>query len=168
MNLATAALQIFDIRKAVAGFQAAIRCSSDDEISKMAKEQLANLKKATLDTTPFKSMEAYLANADLFENAYDFLEKKQFKQSAELFRRVLAEFPTHVAAHGNLGLALAGLGQRSDALANLDRALELDPEYGPALGNRRIVAAMCEGEPLIPDQMATVRFYEEKRRMELD
>ena len=72
--------------------------------------------------------------------------------------------PKHVQSYGNLALAYAGLGRRGDALACFDRALELDPDYEPAILNRRITAEMREGQPFIPDSVRQVEFYADRLR----
>lgn len=47
-----------------------------------------------------------------------------------------------------MGLCLARLGFKAQALAELDRALEIDPKYGLAVTNRVVVGSMEEGTPL--------------------
>lgn len=47
-----------------------------------------------------------------------------------------------------MGLCLAKLGEKAEALAELDRALKINPEYEPALSNRKVVEQMTEGQPL--------------------
>jgi hypothetical protein len=45
-------------------------------------------------------------------------------------------------------LCLAALGYKSQSLAELDRALAIDPQYEPASTNRVLVEQMKEGIPL--------------------
>jgi len=49
-----------------------------------------------------------------------------------------------------MGLCYAHQGQKAKALAELDRALELDPQYHIARTNRKMVESMVEGRPLDP------------------
>ncbi|MFW3460226.1 tetratricopeptide repeat protein [Streptomyces microflavus] len=44
--------------------------------------------------------------------------------------------PDYAWAHGSRALALEALGRLTEARADLDRALELDPEYGWARTQR--------------------------------
>jgi tetratricopeptide (TPR) repeat protein len=53
-----------------------------------------------------------------------------------LYRSLLAERPAHVRARNNLALLLDAAGNHQGALAELDRALELEPENGTLLVNR--------------------------------
>lgn len=65
--------------------------------------------------------------------------------------------------YGNLGLAYAGLGNRQKALECLDKAIELDPEYEPALVNRLVVESLAEGEALPYGGAREVSYYSEFR-----
>ncbi len=51
-----------------------------------------------------------------------------------------------VPAHTQLGLVLLDRGGNQDALRSLDRAIELDPEYHRAYGNRSLSHSRA-GEP---------------------
>jgi len=150
-NLGNAAMKTGDVPKAVASFRAAQRYSrADGGLAEMARDQLRFLEEITLKGSPFKSLDAYVANAKLFEAAFQCLKDSKFDQAAQMFERIINENPRHVQSHGNLALAYAGLGRKAAALESLARALQLDPEYEPALANRGLIAAMREGEPSIP------------------
>jgi tetratricopeptide (TPR) repeat protein len=163
-NLANAARGALDIPKAVAAYRAAVRYSQDDGIAELARKELQRLEEILLKATPFPSLDAYLANARLFDRAFECLSRRQFDQATGLFQRVLSDNPRHVQSHGNLALAYAGLGRRADAIACFDRALELDPDYEPAILNRRITLNMREGEPFIPDAIESVEYYTDRVR----
>ncbi len=163
-NLANAARQAMDIPKAVVAYRAAVRYSQADGIAEMARKELQWLEDTLLKTTRFPSLDAYLANARLFDRAFECLKRREFSQAAELFQRVRSEHPSHVQSHGNLALAYAGLGRRADALACFDRALELDPDYEPAILNRRLTLKMREGAPFIPDSIKSVEYYADRVR----
>jgi hypothetical protein len=166
-NLGNTARQSFDIPKAVAAYRKAERYSQDEDgIAAMARKELEFLEKMLLKTTSFTSLDAYVANAQLFDDAFECLQEQQFEQAIKLFQRVLSENPGHVQSYGNMALAHAGLGQKSAALACLERALELDPGYQPARDNLRVIAQMQEGEPNIPGGILEVEFYADKLRKE--
>ncbi len=166
-NLGAAAMKAGDANKAVAGYRAAVRYSQKGgDIAEMAQEQLRFLEKALLEHSSFPTMEAYLANAKLFDEAYVRLSNQDFEKAAEMFNCVLSENPTHVQSFGNLALAYAGLGRRADAMECFDRALALDPKYEPAIVNRRVVARMREGEPFVPAGIQETYYYLEKLKRE--
>ena len=64
----------------------------------------------------------------------------------------------------NLGLAYAALADRETALLHLNRAIELDPSYAPAIDNRRAVQALLPGEKLQLDGIREIDFYADKLR----
>jgi tetratricopeptide (TPR) repeat protein len=166
-NLGAAAMKAGDANKAVRAYRAAARYSrGDDGIAEMAQKELRFLEKALLEHSSFPTMDAYLANAKLFDEAYVRLANQDFETAAEMFNRVLSENPTHVQSFGNLALAYAGLGRRADAMECFDRALALDPKYEPAIGNRRVIAQMREGEPFVPDGIKETYYYLEKLKRE--
>jgi len=93
------------------------------------------------------SVDAFLKSSDDFAKAYECMERREWEMAATLFKAVLRVNPGSVPAHGNLGLCHAQLGRKADALAEIDKALELDPGYEPARINRRMVVKMVEGTP---------------------
>jgi tetratricopeptide (TPR) repeat protein len=62
-----------------------------------------------------------------------------WRDSVTLWNDVLDRYPDTPLALNNRGLAWAERGDRAAALADLDRALQLDPRYADALGNRGVV-----------------------------
>ena len=86
------------------------------------------------------------------------------RASHDLFKRVLNENPDHVQSYGNMALAYAGLGNRSEAMACFEHAVELDPNYQPALDNRAVIEQMRDGEPFVPGIIREVEFYADRVR----
>jgi len=93
-------------------------------------------------------LDTYLEGHDGFNRAFGLMEKGDWTGALAGFRACAAIVERHAPTHGNMGLCLAQLGHKADALAALDRALEVDPTYGPALQNRRKVEQMEAGQPL--------------------
>jgi tetratricopeptide (TPR) repeat protein len=164
-NLGNAARLSCDIPKAVAAYHMAERYSDgEDGIAELARKELRALEEILTRTSPFQNLDQYLANAELYAEAFQSLMDRQFEQAIDLFKRVLNENPDHVQSYGNMALAYAGLGNRSEAMACFERALELDPDYEPALDNRRVIAQMRDGEPFVPDITREVEFYADRFR----
>jgi tetratricopeptide (TPR) repeat protein len=57
-------------------------------------------------------------------------------EAKQLYRQVLATHPAHVRARNNLALLLDAEGNHEAALAELDRAIDVEPESGTLLVNR--------------------------------
>lgn len=58
------------------------------------------------------------------------------EEARALYRQLLAQFPANLKARNNLALLLDAAGDHAGALAELDRALDLDPDHGTLLVNR--------------------------------
>ena len=54
---------------------------------------------------------------------------------------------SHVQSYGNLGVCYSYIGKKQLALDALDKAIELDPNYEPAIQNRKVFALQEEGKP---------------------
>ena len=63
-----------------------------------------------------------------------------------------------------MGICYGQLGQKALALRSFDTALELDPQYEPAIVNRAVVAALQEGEKLPQGKVETIEYYKEYAR----
>jgi tetratricopeptide (TPR) repeat protein len=113
------------------------------------------------------SLDTYLQANSLFREAYGHLERQEWKEAVEGFREVLKLDKKCVQAHGNMGMCLGALGRKAEALEELDRALELDPDYEPAIRNRRIMEGTEEGKPLRDFAYANTEYYKEKILREL-
>jgi tetratricopeptide (TPR) repeat protein len=166
-NLGTSARLACDIPKAVKALRAALRyAQADGEIAEMTRKELQFLETTVRKTSSFPNLDAYVANAKLFDEAFERLNARDFEKAVQLFRRVLIDNPSHVQSFGNLALAYAGLGQRSTAMECFERALALDPKYEPAITNRRVIARMREGEPFLPEAIQETHYYQERLNRE--
>ncbi len=65
----------------------------------------------------------------------------QFQEAADTFATAVAAAPASVAAHANLGLALARLGQPEAAASQFDAVLRLDPDNAVAHSGLGIMLA---------------------------
>jgi len=72
----------------------------------------------------------------LYGEARDAAEAGRTADAKQLYRQLLALHPTHVRARNNLALILDAEGNHNGALAELDRALDIESENGTLLVNR--------------------------------
>ncbi|MBM4318409.1 MAG: tetratricopeptide repeat protein [Deltaproteobacteria bacterium] len=141
--------------------QVVARRTEDPELAKRAEEQLAWLEQTTLKIEGI-SLDEHVQQEERFEVAYQHLRCGRFEDAIHGFQGMLAVRPDHVQSHGNLGIAYAYVGDKQRALQHLDRALELDPEYEPAIVNRRAVLDLGPGEKLKANLRLEVEHYREK------
>lgn len=72
----------------------------------------------------------------LFNEAQTTALQGRSEEARELYRRLLAQRPLHVRARNNLALLLDAAGDHNGALAELDRALDVEQENNTLLVNR--------------------------------
>jgi tetratricopeptide (TPR) repeat protein len=132
-----------------------------EEYYTTAKEQL-ELAKQVIGKTDGVDLDNYIASSEMFEAAFSLMEKGQWDAAAEGFKAAATRNEKNAPTHGNLGICLGQLGRKAEALASLDRALEIDPGYEPAIGNRRLVERMEEGIPLAGVGFESISYSMEK------
>ena len=157
-NRAVAYQKLLDMPNCLRSYQrvVAIGPASDPEVAKA---------RSILDTFASKirrsvgiGLDAYLRAGDKFNEAFALMERDNWNGALKGFRASAALNDSNAPCHGNMGLCLAHLGHKAQALAELDRALELDPGYQPARSNRKVVEKMIEGRPLENPMIETVNF----------
>lgn len=107
-------------------------------------------------------LNTYIASQDAFSQAFDLMEKGAWEEALYGFRAAAEKNDRNVPTHGNMGLCLAKLGHKSAALRELDRAIEMDPDYAPARSNRLVVEQMQEGVPMASAEFRSVDFSKEQ------
>ncbi len=93
-------------------------------------------------------IDCYLEAGLKFKQAFILLEAGDWEGALAGFKRAAAIHFHNAPTHGNMALCLAQLGRKADALVEFSRALEIDPQYEPAMNNRLLVEEMEEGTPL--------------------
>jgi tetratricopeptide (TPR) repeat protein len=159
-NLGSAYCQKFDVEKAVKAFQAAIEVDGEGgPVGQIARERLDKLEAMARENGI--NLNTYISNQRVFNRAFAALHEKRFQVAIDLFEQVLAVEKGHVQSYGNMGLAYAGLGNKTKALECLGKALELDSEYEPALVNRFAIERLKDGEVLTVQGIRAVDYYTE-------
>jgi len=107
-----------------------------EKMSQMAKERYGF------------DIETFIECQDKFDEAISCMKRKEWEKAIDGFRAVLAKHKKHAQSYGNIGFCYTYLGQKEQALEALDKALEIDPTYEPAIFNQIIVESLKEGEKL--------------------
>lgn len=129
------------------------------DIKQNAKKFLKSLEE-NIETNSGISVDQYLLNCEVFNNAFSYMERGEYKLAINLYKEILISQETHVQSNGNLGLCYAFLGEKQKALKFLNRAIELDPDYRLAIDNKEEVLKMKEGEKLL-GAVTSVDYYRE-------
>jgi len=147
-NRAVAFKEELEVASALRAFREVLKIADpSDDVSKQARSIVDGLAEVVRQTECV-DLDTYLEVHDEFQRAFALMEEGDWTGALAGFRACAAKSERHAPTHGNMGLCLAQFGRKAEALAALDRALEIDPGYGPALQNRRNVEQMKEGQPL--------------------
>jgi lipoprotein NlpI len=106
------------------------------------------------------NLDTYVKAQTQFQAGVKLMERQEWEKAIHSFvaaERIVNETPQ---VYGNLGICYAQLGQKSNALAAFDKALDLDPEYELAMVNRAMTETLAEGEKL-EGKVKTVEYYKD-------
>jgi tetratricopeptide (TPR) repeat protein len=132
-----------------------------DPVYRQARSQVDGIARVIRKTEDV-DLDTYLESYEEFDRAFALMEQKDWSGALAGFRNCLIKVERHAPTHGNMAICFAQLGRKAEALASLDRALEIDPDYGPALQNRGNVEEMEEGKPMAPAGFESVDYSREK------
>ena len=109
----------------------AIELADDDEF------ELLHQHKSMLDMVIKEipnglSLDEYIENGLLFDDAHDEMVAGNIDQAIELFEQVLSADEYLSPALGNLGICYLVNNQLAESRDYLVRAIEVDPDYTPA------------------------------------
>ena len=157
-NLGSAYAKRGQVGEAVQAYEAAIEIAGETgPTGRRARQNLNQLEEIVRKQG--MTLSTYVRNQRTFEKAFLALQEKRFQEAIDLFDQVLKVEKNHVQSHSNMGLAYAGLGNRQKALEYLDKAIELDPEYEPAIVNRVGISQMKDGEVLPEIGGGVIHYY---------
>ncbi len=163
-NKAVACQKLVDIAGAVRAYRRVVdMCEKNDTTAQMAKELLAEMA-GIIRGSYGVDLDSFIAAQDDFDHAFASMEQGEWVRAMTGFRASAEKNDGSASTHGNLGLCLAQLGRKAEALAELDRALKIDPDYEPAKRNRVLVEEMEEGRALSKATFKSINFYHERHR----
>jgi tetratricopeptide (TPR) repeat protein len=135
----------------------------DNPVVSAARVKLATLTKELNDNKNL-TIDEFMRSSDLFNTAFNELEAGCFENAITRFKEVLALDATHVQSYGNIGVAYMQLNKKAEALKALNRALELDPNYEPAIINIKTINS-CKGDlKLNAKDGISVEYYKMKAK----
>ena len=165
-NKAVAYSQLLDFPNCIRSYQRVVALGDPKE--QAAQEARAFIAKvsASIWKEQRLTLDAYLEANNYFREAFALMEKNEWQAALDGFRASAAINPTNAPSQGNIGLCLGYLGRKAEALAALDRALEINPDYEPASSNREIIEKLTEGVPLENIDSITIDYSKEKFEQE--
>lgn len=147
-NKAVAYQKLKDVPNCIRSYQkvVAIGPANDPEVDK-ARSILRDMG-ATIRKSYGIDLNAFLKAGDSFNDAFVLMEREDWSGALKVFQSAATLNDRNPPCHGNMALCFAYLGRKSEALASFDRALEIDPDYTPAISNRKLVEKTTESTPM--------------------
>ncbi|WP_321492405.1 tetratricopeptide repeat protein [uncultured Desulfobacter sp.] len=124
-----------------------------------AQDMLSSLEKQMLNDEGV-DLDGFLKGEQAFEQGMKHAESKDWDEAIAKFNDAIKINQNRPQVYGNLGICYAIIGEIQSALECFDRAIEIDPNYEPALLNRKIVEALKTGERLNP-KIETIEYYKD-------
>ena len=140
----------------------AIELADDDEF------ELLHQHKSMLDMVIKEipnglSLDEYIENGLLFDDAHDEMVAGNIDQAIELFEQVLSADEYLSPALGNLGICYLVNHQLAESRDYLVRALEVDPDYTPAKLTLAKLESIERGEEEVPKKIFSTIFGQHQR-----
>jgi len=163
LNLATAHQSLFHMEEWITCLRKVVELDGETgSLGSVAKVRIDEFA-ASIRKSDGISLDRHFAVGRIYDEAFKALTAGRFDEAIRGFLEVLKALPHHVQSYGNLGLAYAGQGERDRAIAALDKAIELDAEYQPAVDNRRTLLNTSELR-LAVQSMREIDFYGDRAR----
>jgi tetratricopeptide (TPR) repeat protein len=147
-NKGTAHRELLQVSDCIRSYQKVVEHGDPDEDYVQNARRLLGSLERTIRAHDGISLEDYLKSMNAFDAAVAEMQAGRVQAAIDSFKRALMFAPRHHQSHGNLGICYAALGMKREALASLDRALELEPRYEPAAVARFVVEHLTDGEKL--------------------
>ena len=160
-NKATAYQKLLDVANAIRAYRKVLELAAPGSMSATQAKSFLDDMASFIQQNDGVDLECYLDSQSEFDLAFKLMERRDWAGALAGFRASAAKIDRNSPVHGNMGLCLAHLGHKALALAEFDRALELDPGYSPAATNRLVAEQMEEGAPLKSVRTEIVEFARE-------
>ena len=165
-NQAVAYQNKLDVKNAIRAYRKVVEVGDPGDFEvQQARKIVAEMEQAIRESDGI-DLDTYLEAQDEFDRAFARLKAGDYRSALAGFQSAAARNDRNAPTHGNLGLCLAKLGRKAEALTELNRALELDPEYHPARANLLAVEEMKDGEPLSAKCDVTINFNRDRLEQE--
>lgn len=157
-NKGMAYKQKFDIPNMVRTFKEVLKTGNfDDENVRWARDFIKDMERNIRETDGV-SLDTYVKAYDVFNEAFACMNREQWEKAVGLFKQCISLNPRNPKSYGNIGICYAKLGRKQEALDALDKSLELDPNYEPAMLNRIGISELEDGKALPGGPVATVDY----------
>lgn len=159
-NLGVSYQKLLKVGDMIVAYQQVVKLGEpDSEIVTKAQQMLAVIAEQARKDDGI-SLDEFVAGYRLFEQGVKHLALEEWEKAISKFNETLQITPRHTQSYGNLGICYSRIGLIKQALEAFDKAIELDPNYEPALLNRQVVATLKEGE-CVTNTGAIIDYYKD-------
>ena len=160
-NKAVAYKSKFDLLNTIKSFRRVVELGEPgDDLVRQAQNFIGDMERSIKKTDGI-DLDSYIECGEIFNEACSLMEKREWKKAIAGFQACLRKSKRHVQSYGNLGICYAQIGQKEQAIRALDKAIQLDPTYEPAITNRTLIESLDEGEQL-GRKVEIVEYYTER------
>ena len=160
-NKGTSYKKLLDVGNSIKSMQKVIEFGEHDEDFVKEAHRFLKGMADTIRRETGLSIDLYLREMDRFDNAFLKMQNGEYEEAISGFLKVCETVKNHAQSFGNLGLCYSFLDKKQEALSAFDRALEIDPDYEPAITNKAIFLSLKDGQ-IMPHIGKTVEFYGQK------
>ncbi len=161
-NMAVAYQKQFDVGNAIRAYRKVVELGDPNDIPARDARSFLDDVAITIRRSEGIDLDSYIESQFEFDHAFKLMEQEDWSGALAGFRASAAKNDRNAPIHGNMGLCLAKLGCKAQALIELDRAIEIDPQYEPAMTNRIVVECMEEGIPMNVAGFKRIEFGKEQ------
>lgn len=130
-------------------FQQVIRCDQEQpgEVDEEGLLRCKNVLSGFTEEAELSkiSMDVYIESMEIYSLGLDLMEEEEWVSGLEQFKKTAELNPRSHQAFGNMGTCLLQLNRVNDGREMLERAIEIEPDYTPALSNLKIIEG-CDDE----------------------
>ena len=161
-NKALSHQKLFDVGNAVRAYRKVLEFGDPSDTPAKQAQSFLDMVTAAIREVGCMDLDSYIESQSEFDRAFVLMEQEDWSGALAGFRAAAAKNDCNAPMHGNMGICLASLGYKAQALAEFDRALEIDPQYLPATKNRVFAERMEEGIPWRVGGFERVEFGKEQ------
>lgn len=137
-NLGLTLIERGNLAKAIKCFNKVLKLNPDEKMMEDSKKLLEGIRKvieAELEKKPNLDINTWLELNERFTRGVEHMENDEFDPAIREFAHVASVDEHSEKAHGNLGLIYLLKGEFDKAEEHLNKALDINPTYVPALNN---------------------------------
>jgi tetratricopeptide (TPR) repeat protein len=161
-NMAVSYQEQFDISNAIRAYRKVVELGDPNDMPAKQARSFLDTMAVSIRRIEGVDLDSYIESHAEFDRAFTLMEGGDWPGALAGFRASAEKNGRNAPIYGNMGLCLAKMGYKAQSLAALDRAIEIDPQYEPAMINRIAVELMTEGVPMDIAECKRIEFGKEK------